>query len=184
MKKQRAFIVLLAILCLCSLVVAGCSKPSSPPRFDIAFATPEGEPVFIEKAVYDDAWIGHCGIMMCCWKEVGKINVLAPPFPPVPSKVRIRWFNYKQQKYYEATVHLPQDSKKIMRSLPNPDKDNLIITTGVQPDGQVVVWFSDGLSEHSGTWIEVGRTQGQEVPGDPAEYSTHTEDMRKRGEIP
>ncbi|MDA8137797.1 MAG: DUF2931 family protein [Desulfobacteraceae bacterium] len=166
------------------MTLTGCPLFSKPIRFDVAWATPQGEPVYIEDSVYDDSWRFSSGILSCCWKKASKIAVLAPPFPPVPHKVRIRWFNYKQQKYYEATVPLPQDSKKIMLSLPNPDKDNLIITTGVQPDGQAVVWFSDGLSEHSGTWIEVGRAQAKEVPGDPNDHKAQTEEMRELGEIP
>ena len=181
MKRLLPILALLILLTVSCAQMTGCQPP---PRFDLAFSTPKGEPVYIERVVYDDAFSGVCGMLTCCWKRARKINVLAPPYPAVPKKIFVRWFNYKQQKYYEGTAILHEDTEKKLRRLRKVNLSNHKLTTGVMPDGQIVVWISNGMSEKSGTWIEVARAQGHVAEGDPAAYSTHTEDMRKRGEIP
>lgn len=163
------------------LSTAACQAILPAPRFDLAFSTPENEPVFIEEATYDDTWIGRGGIMFCCWERAGAVNVISPR--PVPKKIFIRWFNYKQQKFYEATAFLPENTEATMRRLPKPRFGDAIITTGVLPNGEVVVWVSNGLSERTGTWVEVARVQGHQAEGNPGDYKSQTEEMRERGEI-
>lgn len=175
--KKLFFLFFLASL----LLAGGCQAVLPSPKFDVAFSTPKNEPVYIEDAVYDDAWIGHGGIMLCCWKDAGRINVIGDR--PVPKMVFIRWFNYKQQKYYEATVLLPENLKSIMWKLPEPRFGGRILTTGVLPNGEVVVWASNGLDERMGTWVEVARTKGHVATGDPHNHRSQTEEMKERGEI-
>lgn len=163
------------------LSLTACQAILPAPKFDIAFATPNNEPVWIENLAYDDAHIGSAGIMFCCWNEAGKIMITASR--PVPKKIFIRWFNYKQQKFYEATALLPENTKATLRSLPKPEYGNPILTVGVLPDGVAVVWVSNDLSELTGTWIEVARVQGHQAEGNPYKYKNTTEDMRERGEI-
>lgn len=163
------------------LSITACQTILPAPKFNIAFATPENEPVWIENLAYDGAHVGSAGIMFCCWKKAGKTMIIAPR--PVPKTIFIRWFNYKQQKFYEATVPLPENTEATLRSLPQKKDSTYKITTGVLPDGRVVVWVSNGLSERTGTWIEVARIQGHQAEGNPYKYKNTTEDMRARGEI-
>ena len=181
MKRQTPFFTTLVLLTVFCAQMTGCQPP---PQYDLAFSTPKDEPVYFERVVYDDAFSGVCGMLTCCWKRARKINVLAPPYPAVPKKIFVRWFNYKQQQYYEATVTLPDNGEKIMRSLRKPEYGPHILTTGVKPDGLVVIWFSNGLSEKSGTWIEVARAQGHVAEGDPELRRNSTRGFRERGMIP
>jgi hypothetical protein len=95
----------------------------------------------------------------------------------------VRWFNYKQQRFYEATVPLQEDAQVIMRRLPKSDYGDLMIVTGVLPNGQAVVWVTNGHAPKFGTWVEVGRVQGRRAEGDPDRYRNTTAEMRERREI-
>lgn len=179
----RALQLTLMALILASMLLttAACQAILPAQKFDIAFSTPENEPVFIEEAIYDDTWVGRGGIMFCCWERAGAVNIITPR--PVPKKIFIRWFNYKQQKFYEATVHLPENTEATLRSLPKPEYGNPLLTVGVLPVGLMVVWLSNDLSELTGTWVEVARVQGHQAKGNPSKYKNTTEEMRERGEI-
>ncbi len=179
---QCVRLTLLVMFLACALIsMGGCQAILPAPKYSVAFSTPRNEPVFIEEVVYDGAWHGRCGVLLCCWKEARKKNVISPR--PVPRIISIRWFNYRQQKFYEATVDLPASTAATLRRLPKPEFGSYKLTTGVQPDGIVVVWVSNGSDERTGTWIEVARDQGHQAEGNPGDYKSQTEDMRQRGEI-
>ncbi|OEU54080.1 MAG: hypothetical protein BA871_09870 [Desulfuromonadales bacterium C00003096] len=109
--------------------------------------------------------------------------VLAPPYPPFPHEIFVRWFNYRQQRFYEATVPLKEDALQIYRDLPKPRFGRRLIVTGVLPDGQAVVWAASDHAPKFGPWVEVGRVQGRRAEGDPDQYRNTTAEMRERGEI-
>jgi hypothetical protein len=117
------------------------------------------------------------------WERVGKLIVLAPPYPPFPQEIFVRWFNYKQQQFYEATVPLKEDALLVFRDLPQPEYGRRLIVTGVLPDGQAVVWVTNAKVARFGTWIEAGRVQGRQTEGDVEDYRPQIESMRKRGRI-
>lgn len=70
-----------------------------------------------------------------------------------------------------------------MWKLSEPRFGGRILTTGVLPSGEAVVWVSNGLDERVGTWVEVARAQGHAAKGDPNRHKAQTEEMRERGEI-
>ena len=173
---------LLSLLLAATLfLTTSCGFSFLPIKYDVGFSAHKENPVYIEKVIYDDTWYSSGGILSLDWKEVGKIMVISPR--PVPKKIFIRWFNYKQQWFYEATVPLPENTEATLRGLPKPEYGNPILTIGVLPDGGVVIWVGNSLSERTGTWIEVARVQGHQAEGNPYKYKNTTEDMRARGEI-
>ena len=121
---------------------------------------------------------------MSGWKEYGTHNYHDKR--PVPKKLFLRWFNYRQQKFYEATVNLPDKTEQILKQLKKtkPEHGFLGIVAGVKGDGEAVVWATNGSSAKYNTWIEVARQMGREVPGDADNYEPHIKYMRERGEIP
>lgn len=176
------------VLALCFLglfLITGCSGGGfrQGPPFDLGYTAPKEEPVFIEDVRFDGVPVDYPGILSFDWKRVGQLTVLAPPYPPFPHQIFVRWFNYKQQRFYEATVQLQEDAQVIMRRLPKSDYGDLMIVTGVLPDGQAVVWVTNGHAPKFGTWVEVGRIQGRQVEGDPDTHRNTTAEMRERGEI-
>ncbi len=176
--------MILSTLLISTLVwVGGCVPLIPQEKFDIGFSAPKSDPVYIEKIIYDNSWAMSAGILSLDWKEVGKIIVPAPPYPPVPQKIFIRWFDYKQQVFYETTVDIPREAAKVVASVPKPQFGSRIITTGVLPNGQAVVWVSNSLRDSTGTWIELARAQGSQVEGDVENYRAQTEEMRQLGEI-
>ncbi len=181
MKSFRLILAALLITPLFSL--AGCTSFKAQERFDIGYTHNREDPVFIEKVIFDKSFYDAPGIISLDWKEVGKITVPAPPFPPVPQKIFIRWFDYKQQVFYETTVKIPIEAAKVVTDLPKPRFGSRIITTGVLPNGEAVVWVSNSLRASIGTWIELARAQGRQVEGDVENYRPQIEEMRQLGEI-
>jgi hypothetical protein len=176
------------VLALCFLglfFIAGCSgvgfRQGLP--FDLGYTAPKEEPVFIEDVRLDGMPVMPGGILGQDWQRVSGLVVLAPPHPPFPHQIFVRWFNYKQQRFYEATVPLKENAFQIYRDLPKPQYGRKLIVTGVLPDGQAVVWVANAKVARFGTWIEVGRMQGRQVEGDPDQHRNTTAEMREHGEI-
>jgi len=183
MRITNHFVPTLCLLCL--FLIAGCSGVGflQCPPFDLGFTAPKEEPVFIEDVQFDEVPVDSPGILSFDWKRVGQLTVLAPPYPPFPQEIFVRWFNYKQQRFYEATVPLQEDALQIYRDLPEPQFGRRLIVTGVLPDGQAVVWVATDHAPKFGPWVEVGRVQGRQVEGDVENYRPQIESMRKRGRI-
>lgn len=183
MRIRNRFVMPLCLLGL--LLFAGCSGFGlhQSPSFDLGYTAPKEEPVFIEDVRLDGVHVDYPGILSFDWKRVGQLTVLAPPYPPFPQEIFVRWFNYMQQRFYEATVPLREDASDVMRHLPESDYGGLLLVTGVLPDGQAVVWVANAHAPKFGTWVEVGRVQGRRAEGDPDRYRNTTAEMRERGEI-
>lgn len=177
---------LIFALCLVGLLtLTGCSgfNLRQGPPFNLGYTAPKEEPVFIEDVRFEGVHVDYPGILSLDWKRVGQLTILAPPHPPFPKIIFVRWFNYKQQRFYEATVPLQEEALDLMRNLPKSDYGGLLIVTGVLPDGQAVVWVANAHAPKFGTWVEVGRVQGRQAEGDPDRYRNSTAGMRKRGRI-
>ncbi len=171
---------LLPVLLMIGMCLIACSKQD--PNYTISYCSADKEPVWIEKVKYDNYPIKSGGMVLGNWQVAAGLIALFPP-PPVPKKIYIYWFNYRQQVFYEATVPLQPNAADIMENLPTPDISRPVLTTGVLPDGSAVVWVSNSLSADYGSWIEVGRAKGRLAEGDVNNYRLQTEDMRQRGEI-
>ncbi len=176
---------LLALYLLGLFLVAGCSGVGFRlgPPFNLGYTAPKEEPVYIEDVRLDGMPVMPGGILGQDWQRVSGLVVLAPPYPPFPHQIFVRWFNYKQQRFYEATVSLREDASDVMRHLPKSDYGGLLLVTGVLPDGQAMVWVANAHAPKFGSWIEVGRVQGRQVEGDVENYRPQIESMRKRGRI-
>jgi hypothetical protein len=183
MRITKRFVLALYLLGL--FLIAGCSGVGfrQGPPFDLGYTAPKEEPVFIEDVQFDGVPVDYPGILSFDWKRVGQLTVLAPPYPPFPQEIFVRWFNYKQQRFYEATVPLKEDALQIYRDLPKPQYGRRLIVTGVLPDGQAVVWVASDHAPKFGPWVEVGRVQGRRAEGDPDQHRNTTAEMRERGEI-
>ena len=173
------FHVLLVFVCA-AIVLMSCSKKE--PSYTISYCSADNEPVWVEKVKYDNYPIKEGGGMMGGWKQAMGLIALFPP-PPIPKKIYIYWFNYRQQVFYEATVSLQPDAADIMENLPTPDISRPVLTTGVLPDGSAVVWVSNSLSADYGSWIEVGRAKGRLAQGNVQDFHDQTVSLRRRGKI-
>jgi len=185
---MRLTVRFLLALCFLSLfLIAGCSGVGfrHGPPFNLGYTASLGEPVYIEQIRLGKFYSIPPGILGLDqgWERVGKLIVLAPPYPPFPQEIFVRWFNYKQQRFYEATVPLREDALLVFRDLPQPEYGRRLIVTGVLPNGQAVVWVTNTKVARFGTWVEVGRIQGRQAEGNPDQYRNSTAGMRKRGRI-
>ena len=183
MRITNRFVLALCLLGL--FLIAGCSGAGlrQGPPFDLGYTAPKEEPVFIEDVRLDGLPVMPGGILGQDWQKVSGLIVLAPPYPPFPQEIFVRWFNYKQQRFYEATVPLKEDALQIYRDLPKPQYGRRLIVTGVLPDGQAVVWVASDHAPKFGPWVEVGRVQGRQAEGDVENYRPQIDSMRKRGRI-
>jgi hypothetical protein len=185
MRITNRFVLAFCLLGL--FLIAGCSGVGfrNGPPFDLGYTAPLGEPVYIEQIRLGKFYSIPSGILGISqdWQRVDALIVLAPPYPPFPYEIFVRWFNYKQQRFYEATVPLKEDALQIYRDLPKPQYGRRLIVTGVLPDGQAVVWVASDHAPKFGPWVEVGRVQGRRVQGDVENYRPQIESMRKRGKI-
>jgi hypothetical protein len=183
MRITNRFVLALCLLGL--FLFAGCAGVGfrQGPPFDLGYTAPKEEPVFIEDVRLDGVHVDYPGILSFDWQRVGQLTVLAPPYPPFPHQIFVRWFNYKQQRFYEATVPLREDALQVYRELPKPLYGRRLIVTGVLPDGQAMVWVASDHAPKFGPWVEVGRVQGRQAEGDPDQHRNTTAEMRERGEI-
>ena len=180
MKKLSHGIIAVALLILLTACTGLGSSYSD--RYDISYCSADNEPVWIEKVQFDRYPVKSGGGMMGGWMMAGGYILLFPP-PPVPRQIYIYWFNYRQQVFYEATVHLKKDAAKTMFSLPKPRFGGPVLVTGVKPDGSAMVWVTNGGDAKFSTWVEVGRAQGTLAPGDPESRRNSTESLRRRGKL-
>jgi hypothetical protein len=113
-----------------------------------------------------------------------------------PRRVFVRWFNFNQQRYYEAVLDDADLPWKIWRAewtmrfkTRFHSHYDWTLTMALREDGVMEVWlmgFDEKLIGEPNTRFAefLGSAHGREAPGDPAKYKNNTRRAREEGRVP
>lgn len=82
------------------------------------------------------------------WGEIGPINLAEDTPQPLPEKIGITWFSYRENKFYECNAALPYDEilatfkKGWLSPITNKIGEFDKIIVGLAPGGDISVWAS------------------------------------------
>ena len=105
------------------------------------------------------------------WAESGTVSDEGADEPrPAPERLKLLWFSYTENKFYEGDFQLPQERLQTLlqqgywnTSKKQPGTYNELVVC-VLPKGAVVVWLAGGNQ------VLVGRFQGHETLGNFQQY--------------
>ena len=161
--------------------------------------------VWVEYVEFDNRWGGSTG--NAGWggiqrtdnnrpAELGppRIGGLASNSPmPLPKRALFQWFNFNQQRYYEALIDdpsMPQRAKDFAFSLRNWRRFEFSLVYDFSENGKVRLWlygtdYSDPFKAADNTvYTLLGAAQGYEIDGDPQRYKESTEKARQENRVP
>jgi len=199
---KSALIIAVLYLAAWSLTVA--IKWRSEPMIEATGGWAQGE-VWIEDAEFDNRWTGSVG--NAGWRGVlsrGYVppKELGPPdsggwasnsLLPVPKRAYFRWFNFSQQRYYEAFIDDPvmqQRAKDFAFSLRDWRRFKFSLVYDFSEKGKVRLWLygtdynAPLMATDDTVYTLLGKTQGYEIDGDPLKYKENTEEARQECRIP
>ncbi len=82
------------------------------------------------------------------WGEVGSIHVVGEDFKPLPNRLKLKWFSYRENKFFSIDTLLPYEkllnsfSKKIISPITGKKTRYDRIIVGLGGGGRVSVWVS------------------------------------------
>lgn len=114
---------------------------------------------------------------------------------PVPKRALFQWFNFSQQRYYEAVIDDPSMPHKAMdfaRSLRDWRRFEFSLIYDFSENGSVRLWLygtdfnASHLSKREDKWVYalLGTAQGYEIEGDPNIFKETSEKARRECRIP
>lgn len=115
------------------------------------------------------------------------------PFP-VPKRVLFKWFNFRQQRYYEAVIddsEMPQQAKEFALSQRDWRRFKFSLVYHFSANGNVHLWLY-GTDYDIAAWDKgepdcytlLGSAQGYEVEGNPKKFKQYTFSFLLEGSIP
>ncbi|OHY72080.1 DUF2931 family protein [Marinobacter sp. AC-23] len=176
------------IATLMVLFLSGCaSQPNNNIKEYIGVGAPQHYDVWVERFELETSSIRHSrmpmGSISCCWMGPNGPSGKGASTAPFPNYIAIQWFSFAEQKFYQKIFSLPKELERkmsehvtyttVMGAFSQPRK---ILTVGVAPGGQVVLW----ISNRPDNAIEVGRFQANEIEGDTSTYQVRTEEYLER----
>ena len=162
--------------------------------------------VWIKYVEFDNEWAGSGG--SAGWWSV-KSGGYAPPQElgapdsggsasnspePIPRRAIFQWFNFSQQRYYEAVIDdpsMPQKAMDFARSLRDWRRFEFSLIYDFSENGTVRLWLY-GTDYKDVAWTAedwqchelLGTAQGYEIDGDPGIYTNRTKQARRECRIP
>ena len=190
---------------LCWLIVLSVmlSACRAADRYDYGFDTGgyggQGWPIWVEELVFNESWGVPVGSLsggpadpserLPGGKAAGMGQV------PLPQTIRARWFSYRTQTFYEATLEIPEDKRtQIQQWLKQYPRKGFLhnLVTGISGEGTMQAWWL-AICINSGfdcpkyerhSFELAARVQAIVVEGDPTHYRERTKGEIQDGTIP
>ena len=167
---------LILLLILSGLIVIGCKQNESEvlDSFTIGYSTPEGNKIWVRKAIFDRKYSKPVGSLGCCWQEAGKKSGVYDQ--PLPKHVQIEWIDDGDNLLYSAELDLTPDIFRRAKEMPELGSDNevaldkgeIYLIVAMAEKGEVLVWLSNfpylGENVRNRVLVEVGKTQAMSKP--------------------
>ena len=177
----------------------------SEPLIEATDAWSQGE-VWIEFVIIDGQWAGSGGVTGGRGELPGGYTPpkeLGPPQSggstsnsprPVPTSVIFQWFNFSQQRYYEAVIddpEMPRRAKEFALSQRDWRRFEFSLVYDFSTTGIVRLWLY-GTDYYSATWglgeshcyELLGSVQGYEIEGNPKKFKSMVRQSWLEGGIP
>ncbi|AJQ97125.1 hypothetical Protein YC6258_05095 [Gynuella sunshinyii YC6258] len=132
-----------------SLLLSACSEKTYEYGFRAGGIGGDGWPVWVEYLIINESWQLPVGALSGGNADTSQ----RPPsgksssagWVPLPHTVRARWFSYRTQTFYEATVEIPQDKQKQIRQwLKRYPVERYLpsLVTGFAGQGEIQLWWN------------------------------------------
>jgi hypothetical protein len=120
----------------------------------------------------------------------GKIHILTGK-QIVPQKAYARWFSYKEQKFYQATIEFPRNLQMVISEFANAFGENTsepAIIFGFSPDGKIKVSIDSSCSYtyecgKNTRIMQIASGHGVKADGNPSVYLPITKQLIREGDI-
>jgi hypothetical protein len=198
-------VLIIAVLYLAAWSLTVAIKWRSEPMIEAMDFNAQGF-VWVEHVEFDSQWAGSTGNAGGGWcrggeyirpRELGppKINRRASNSPmPLPKRALFQWFNFSQQRYYEALIDdpsMPQRAKEFAFSLRDWRRFKFSLVYDFSENGKVRLWLYGTdykapitIPEDKWVYTPLGTSQGFEIDGDPKKFTNRTKQARQECRIP
>jgi hypothetical protein len=120
----------------------------------------------------------------------GKIHILTGK-QIVPRKAYARWFSYKEQKFYQATIEFPHNLHKVISEFATAFGENTsepAIIFGFTPDGTIKVSIDSSCNYtyecgNNTKIMQIASGHGVKADGNPSIYLPITKQLIREGDI-
>ncbi|WP_428240563.1 DUF2931 family protein [Gynuella sp.] len=189
-------------LLLLPILISGCEEKTYDYGFREGGIGGSGWPVWVEYLIINESWQVPVGNLSGGKAEITK----RPPggaqsslgWVPLPQTVRARWFSYRTQTFYEATVEIPKDKRKqIELWLKNYGTEQYLqdLSVGFAGQGEIQLWWYAGCvgidcpplrpATYESHFFELTpRIKATIAEGDPGMYRVRTLQEVREGSIP
>lgn len=197
-------VLIIAVLYLAAWSLTVAIKWRSEPVIEAMDLNAQGF-VWVERVRFDRQWAGSTGHAGGGWcsggnylrpRELGPPNIggMASNSPmPLPKRALFQWFNFSQQRYYEALIDdpsMPQRAKDFAFSLRDWRRFKFSLIYDFSENGKVRLWLygtdynAPLMATDDTVYTLLGKAQGYEIDGDPSKYKENTEEALRECEIP
>ena len=188
-------------LLLLPLLLSSCEEKTYDYGFDTGGFGGPGWPTWVEYLIINESWQVPVGNLSGGEAEISK----RPPGGssagmgpvPLPHTVRARWFSYRTQTFYEATVEIPKDKQKQIKQwfkrYPR-EKFLPLLSIGINGQGAIQLWWyvgcvgmgcPQGFKDFEYHFFELTpRINATVAEGDPGMYRVRTTQEVNEGSIP
>ncbi|AJQ96940.1 DUF2931 family protein [Gynuella sunshinyii] len=191
----------LHVLFLLSLLLSGCDEKTYDYGFREGGIGGPGWPIWVEYLIINEARQVPVGSLSGGTGDVSK----RPPggasanvgWIPLPHSVQARWFSYRNQTFYEATVEIPkQKQKQIKQSLKKYGTEKYLqdLSVGFAGQGEIQLWWyascvglgcPEGPKNFEFHFFELTpRIKATVAEGDVHIYSADTREQVRTGFLP
>ncbi|AJQ97123.1 DUF2931 family protein [Gynuella sunshinyii] len=133
------------------LLLSGCDEKTYDYGFDTGGFGGSGWPIWVESLVINEAWRLPVGALSGGDADISKYppggKAASAGWVPLPHTVRVRWFSYRTQTFYEATAEVPKDKQKQIKQwfkkYPRPKYVHNLVT-GIRGQGEIQLWWYAG----------------------------------------
>ncbi|WP_169748980.1 DUF2931 family protein [Gynuella sunshinyii] len=154
-------------------------------------------PIWVEKLVFNESWgvpVGNLsGGLPDTSTRLPEGTAAGMGWVPLPHTIRARWFSYRTQTFYEATLEIPEEKrvqiKQWFKQYPRKGYSHSLVT-GISGEGSMQAWWSVicvnfGCPEYESHSFELTpRVPATVAEGDPNQYRERTKGEIKDGTIP
>ncbi|AJQ96634.1 DUF2931 family protein [Gynuella sunshinyii] len=188
-------------LILLSLILSGCRADDTYNySFDTGGYGGKGWPIWVEKLVFNETWGVPVGALSGGVSDTSKRlpggKAAGAGYVPLPQTIRARWFSYRTQTFYEATLEISEEKgaqiKDWFERYPTESGFSHALVSGISGEGSMQVWWSvicvnsrGGCTKHDSYEFELApRIQATVAEGDARIHSAGTEQEVEMGNLP
>ncbi|AJQ95448.1 DUF2931 family protein [Gynuella sunshinyii] len=180
------------------IVISACEASDT---YDYGFSTGSyggtDWPIWVEKLVFNESWGVPVGNLSGGRKDTSDHlpsgRSAGMGWVPLPHTIRARWFSYRTQTFYEATLEIPEEKRaqiqQWFKQYPRKGYAHNVVT-GISGEGTMQAWWltvcvNFGCPEYESHSFELTpRIPATVAEGDPSQYREQTKGEIKDGTIP